>query len=125
HRFSQLHDKTYRHGSKPSERVGALSFLAEDAPGNKHTLPRRVSRPRPVPSILRTHRALVRTHHLRRLSVFCDYSIADPHHSVTEAANLIELVGDENDGAAGASNVAHLAEAFFLEVYITDSKDFI
>src|ERR1700674_2835185 len=52
-------------------------------------------------------------------------SIVDPHDALAESANLIELVRDEDDGAARAGNVAHLAEAFFLEVDVADGEDFI
>jgi len=44
---------------------------------------------------------------------------------VAEAANLIELMRDEDDGAAGAGDIAHFAEAFFLEVDVADGEDFI
>src|SRR5258708_5396339 len=45
--------------------------------------------------------------------------------AVGPAAKLIELVGDQDDGAAGASDVAHLAEGFLLEFDVADSEDFV
>ena len=54
-----------------------------------------------------------------------DLAVIDPDDAVAEAANLIELVGDEDDGAAGAGDVAHFAEAFFLEVDVADGEDFV
>jgi len=46
----------------------------------------------------------------------------NPDDAMAEAANLIELVGDEDDGATGACDVTHFAEAFFLEVNVTDGE---
>src|SRR5207245_4603541 len=34
-------------------------------------------------------------------------------------------MGDEDDGAAGAGDVAHVAETLFLEVDVTDGEDFV
>ncbi len=34
-------------------------------------------------------------------------------------------MADEDHSAAGAGDVAHLAEAFFLKIDIADGKDFI
>src|SRR5260370_41462229 len=49
----------------------------------------------------------------------------DPHNAVAEAANLVELMGDEDDGAARAGDVAPLAEAFLLEVDTADGECFL
>src|SRR5260370_39494510 len=49
----------------------------------------------------------------------------NPHDAVTKATNLVELMGDQDDGAAGAGNVAHLAQALFLEIDVADGEDFI
>src|SRR6266852_7078798 len=54
-----------------------------------------------------------------------DLSIIDPDDAIAQPANLVELMADEDDGAAGAGDVAHFAEAFLLEVDITDGEDFI
>src|SRR5579884_2778294 len=54
-----------------------------------------------------------------------DLARVDPEDAIAEAADLIELMGDEDDGAAGAGDVAHFAEAFFLEVDVADGEDFI
>src|SRR5881398_968769 len=58
-------------------------------------------------------------------AVLADVAVVDPDDAAAEAANLIELMGDEDDGAAGAGHVAHFAEAFFLEVYIAHGQDFV
>src|SRR5262249_275029 len=58
-------------------------------------------------------------------AVLADAAVIDPKNAVAEAANLVELMGDEDDGAAGAGDVAHFAEALFLEVYIADGEDFV
>ena len=34
-------------------------------------------------------------------------------------------MGDEDDGAAGAGDVAHLAEAFLLESDVANGEDFV
>src|ERR1700687_5705016 len=57
--------------------------------------------------------------------VLANGAIIDPHHAMAQAADLIELVGDKHDGAAGAGHVTHFAEAFFLEVDVADGEDFI
>lgn len=59
------------------------------------------------------------------VAVEADLAVVDPDDAVTETPDLIELMGDEDDGAALASNLAHFAEAFFLEVYIAHRQDLI
>src|SRR5208283_1324104 len=49
----------------------------------------------------------------------------DPDNALAKAADLVELVADEDDGAAGAGHVTHFAEALFLEVDVADGEDFI
>src|SRR5262245_2966898 len=43
-------------------------------------------------------------------TVLADVAVVNPDDAMAEAANLVELMGDEDDGAAGAGNVAHFAE---------------
>src|SRR5262249_8463772 len=63
-------------------------------------------------------------------AVLADVAVVDPDDAIAEAANLVELMGDEDDSAASACDVAHFAEALFLEIYIAygqnlvDEKDF-
>src|SRR5260370_29938307 len=49
----------------------------------------------------------------------------NPNPGVGETTNLIELMRDEDDCASCAGDIAHLAEAFFLEIYVADGQDFI
>ncbi len=49
----------------------------------------------------------------------------NPDDAVAQAADLIELVADQDDGAAGTGNVPHLPQAFFLEIDVADGQDFI
>src|SRR5579885_2869087 len=42
-----------------------------------------------------------------------------------EGVDGSHAVRDEDDGAAGAGDIAHFAEAFFLEVDVADGEDFI
>src|SRR5215472_3310926 len=58
-------------------------------------------------------------------AVLADLAAVDPDDALAETANLVELVGNEDDGAAGAGDVAHSAETFFLEVYIANREYFI
>ncbi len=58
-------------------------------------------------------------------TVLADLAVVDPDYAVAEAADLVELVGDEDDGAAGAGDVAHFAKAFFLEIYIAHRQDLV
>jgi hypothetical protein len=59
------------------------------------------------------------------VATHADVAVIDPHDTMAKAANLIELMADEDDGATGAGDVAHLAETFFLEIDVADGKDFI
>src|SRR2546425_774910 len=58
-------------------------------------------------------------------AILADLASIDPDDAVAEAANLVELMGDEDDSAAGAGDVAHFAEAFFLEIDVADGEDFV
>src|SRR5260370_5257726 len=58
-------------------------------------------------------------------AVLADLAVVDPDDALAEAANLVELMGDEDDGAAGAGDVTHFAEAFLLEVDVTDGENFV
>src|ERR1700682_2651310 len=62
------------------------------------------------------HRGFVCRYHVVRIAVLPDTAGVNPHDAMAEAANLIELMGDEDDGTAGASDVAHFAQALFLEI---------
>jgi hypothetical protein len=59
------------------------------------------------------------------VAIHADLASVDPEDAVAEAANLIELMSDKDDGAAGAGDIAHFAEAFFLEIDVADGEDFI
>jgi len=58
-------------------------------------------------------------------AVLTDGAAVNPKDALTEASNLIELVGDEDDCAAGAGDVTHLAEAFFLEIDVADGEHLV
>src|SRR6266566_1797602 len=58
-------------------------------------------------------------------AVLADVTRVDPEDALAEAANLIELMGDEDDGATGAGNVPHLAQAFFLEIDVAYGENFV
>src|SRR5215467_3813909 len=60
-----------------------------------------------------------------RGAVAADVPVVDPYDALAEAANLVELMGDKDDRAAGAGDIAHFAEALFLKVYIAHGQDFI
>src|SRR5260370_15874115 len=49
----------------------------------------------------------------------------NPDDAMAEAADLIELMGDEDDGAAGACDVTHFAHALLLKTDVADGEDFI
>src|SRR6266853_5909287 len=59
------------------------------------------------------------------IAVHTNLARVNPNPAAGEAANLIELMRDEDDCASCAGDIAHLAEAFFLEIYVTDGQDFI
>src|SRR5437660_2057811 len=52
-------------------------------------------------------------------AVKADAALIDPEDAMTEAANLIELVRDEDDCAPGAGDSAHFPQALFLEIDIS------
>jgi hypothetical protein len=49
----------------------------------------------------------------------------NPSDALAETANLVELMADENNGAASAGNVSHFPETFALEFDVSDSEDFV
>src|SRR6266436_2463145 len=59
------------------------------------------------------------------IAVHTNLARVNPNPAVRETANLIELMRDEDDRASCAGDIAHLAEAFFLEIYVPDGQDFI
>src|SRR6266576_4755358 len=59
------------------------------------------------------------------IAVHTNLAHVNPNPAVGETANLIELMRDEDDCASCAGDIAHLAEAFFLEIYVADGQDFI
>src|SRR5271168_2398029 len=72
-----------------------------------------------------SHGGLVGGNNFVGIAVLADLAVVDPDDAVAEAADLVELMGDEDHGAAGAGDVAHFAEAFFLEIYVADGQDFV
>src|SRR5277367_3522672 len=79
-----------------------------------------------IPTFISTgHRGFVGGDYFVGGAVLADFAVVDPHYAVTEAADLVELVGDEDHGAAGAGDVAHFAEAFFLKIYVAHGEDLI
>ena len=71
------------------------------------------------------HGSLVGVDNRFRRAVLPDGGGLNPDHAMAKAANLIKLMADEDYCATGAGDVAHFAQAFFLEVDVADSKDFI
>jgi len=60
-----------------------------------------------------------------RRAIHADRTCVDPQDTLAEAANLVELMANEDHGAASSGHVAHFAEAFLLKIDVTDSEDFI
>src|SRR6266568_2906748 len=48
-----------------------------------------------------------------------------PEDAMAESADLIELVADQDDGAASAGNVPHFPQAFLLEIDVADGQHLI
>src|SRR6266852_3982221 len=71
------------------------------------------------------HGGLVGVDNRFRRAVLADGSGVNPDDAMAEAANLVELMADEDNRAAGAGHVAHFAEALVLEVDVADGEDFI
>ena len=60
-----------------------------------------------------------------RGAVLPDQARVDPDDAMAESSNLIELVADQDDGAAGAGHVAHLAQAFLLEIDVANGEHLV
>src|SRR5437867_12446124 len=58
-------------------------------------------------------------------AVLADAAVINPDDTLAEAADLVELMGNEDNGAAGAGDVAHSTQAFFLEVDIADREHLV
>src|SRR6266700_1353244 len=71
------------------------------------------------------HFCFVSTNYITGRACLPDGPTIDPEDTVAEAANLVELMRDKDDGAAGASDVAHSAETFALKFDIADGEDFV
>ena len=54
-----------------------------------------------------------------------DASLLEPDGAMTELPDRLQLVADEQDGAAVAADVAHLPEALALERRVADGEHFV
>src|SRR5258706_11850727 len=103
----------------------SLAHRLHNLPPHKSSLGITTRRSIPRLPILRAHCRLVSAYYLCRIPIPSNCPVVNPNDAMGEAANLIELMAYEDDGAAGASDVAHFAEAFFLEVDVAHRPDFI
>src|SRR6266478_7683310 len=98
----QLERKSHRDGAYEIERVGRSAFRVSDFPAGEMS-----SRMVPCPGadgipLALAHGGLVGVDNRFRRAVLADGGGVNPNDAVAEASNLIELMGDEDDGAAGA-----------------------
>src|ERR1700675_3964113 len=78
-----------------------------------------------VGTISTSHGGFIGGDDLVGVAVEADLAVVNPDGAVAGGADVIEWVGDEDDGAALAGDVAHFAEALFLEIYIAHRQDLI
>src|SRR5581483_6608707 len=67
----------------------------------------------------------VSSHDLGGRSKFSNLAEVHPQHFVTEPANLVHLMADQNDGAAALGDFFHLAQTFLLEFQVTHCQDLV
>src|SRR5207302_739101 len=61
------------------------------------------------------HFAFIRADDFRGGTSFTRCAPIEPNDALTEAANLVQLMADQNNRAAGAGNVSHFSETFALK----------
>ena len=110
---------------KVAESMGTVTARLKDFPSEEASFCGCIAgRLSPV-TLTPRHRGFVRGHDFVGGAVLADAAIVDPDDAVAQAADLIELMGDEDDGAAGAGDVAHFAKTLFLEIDIAHGQDLI
>src|SRR5271165_2958718 len=114
-----------RDGPGCEERVGILDSRSRELPCQKATIGGEAPAIGNFVAVDAHHGGLVGGDDFVGVAVLADLAVVDPDYAVAESADLVELVGDEDHGAAGAGHVAHFAEAFFLEIYVADGQDFV
>src|SRR5271165_1914071 len=114
-----------RDGPGCEERVGILDSRSRELPCQKATIGGEAPAIGNFVAVDAHHGGLVGGDDFVGVAVLADLAVVDPDYAVAESADLVELVGDEDHGTAGAGHVAHFAEAFFLEIYVADGQDFV
>src|SRR6266481_3204679 len=71
------------------------------------------------------HCTFVGTDDFRGRTSFTHCAPVEPNDTLTEAANLVELMADKNNGVASARYVSHFPEALALKFDVADGEDFI
>jgi hypothetical protein len=112
------------HRSQSRNSVGLDSIVLGNVPTEELCLLTREAL-QPLSAFVAGHGGFVGGDYFVGGTVLADLAVVDPDYAVAEAADLVELVRDEDDGAAGAGDVAHFAEALFLEVDVADGEDFV
>src|SRR5258707_5943061 len=123
--LSQSESELYSDGTER----GQDAWVAGDRISNfpPEELPLRVNLWMGVSSVTvaASHGGLVGRDYLMGVAVHTNGAGIDPDDAVAETSNLIELMGDEDDGTAGVRHVAHFAQAFLLEVDVADGEHFV
>jgi hypothetical protein len=76
-------------------------------------------------AIRRSHVGFISADNFRSEAGAAEFAGIEPDDAMTEAANLIELMGDKNNRATGLRNFAHFAETLFLKANVADGEHFI
>ncbi len=123
--LGQLDDEIDGDGPERGEKMWLIGRRTSDFPLKETALRGEGAVPRWDVAVAAGHGGFIGGGDFVGGAVLADRAIVDPDDAVAKSPDLIELMGDEDDGAAGAGDVTHLSEAFLLEIDIANGEDFI
>src|ERR1700693_395083 len=117
--------ETYGHFSDGIDGMQRRSVGTGHTPGEETCL-RRLDRVAGFRrTIAGTHGGFVGANYFGGGACLAEDAVVYPDGAVAEAADLVELVADQDDGTAGVGHFAHFAQTLFLELDIADGEHFI
>src|SRR5208283_5284925 len=124
-RLPNINNEPDRHGAELAEGVRVVGSRLDDFPGKEVSFGVRGACLLRALILAASHGGFISRDDFVGVTDFADHAGIDPDYAVAKPADLIELMADENDGAAGAGHITHFAEALFLEVDVADGEDVI
>src|SRR5260370_36849013 len=125
YRLQCLDEKPESDGTEGREDMGPLGNRIDNFPSFKSGLETSAPVKLRLGSVDGFHRRFVGGDDFVSRPVLANGAVVDPDDAVAQAANLIELMRDEDNGAARSGHVAPFAEAFLLETDVADGENFI